>query len=213
MYKLILALVLFITTSTCMALSKNQETAIELAQEIGVQYNIPLVPHVVMQESSGCVDRGTDGNRSFGCMQVSLPAARDVFKYCATHDVCKDVSFNGTNQELVRKLMDDKRFNITVGTLYLKMHYDLFDGDIERALIAYNGGYQRARRAINTTQYKYVRLVKMRHLQVKHPSEKIYDDYSKYVALCKHHNQPCWNISDQRNFYRHFTYISKTFGK
>lgn len=196
-----------------MALSKTQENAIELAQEIGVQYNTPLVAHVVMQESSGCVDRDTDTNRSYGCMQVSLSAAKDVFKYCKAHTLCKNISFNGTNKELIRKLKDDKRFNITIGTLYLKMYYDRFNGDIDRALIAYNGGYRKATRAINLMQYKYVRLVKMRHLQVKHPSEKIYDDYSKYVSLCKEHNQPCWEISDRRNFYKHFTYISKTLGK
>lgn len=53
----------------------------------------------------------------------------------------------------------------------------------------------------------------MKELRDNPTAIKIYDDYNYYVSLCKKHNQVCWNISDKRNFYKHFTYVMKTFGR
>jgi len=50
------------------------------------------------------------------------------------------------------------------------------------------------------------------NIQDNHMARKIYNDHATYIALCKEHNQPCWNVSDERNFYKHFTYVLKRFG-
>lgn len=212
-FKYIIAAASLLISSAVSALSTTQMESILLANSIAEEYGVPIVANMVMQESSGCIDKGTDNHRSYGCMQVSIAAAKDVLKYCKLNNICNSLSFNGSTKELIHKLKTDNTFNITIGTLYMRIQLERFNGDLNRALIAYNSGYIRAKRAIDTTKYKYVRLVKMRDAQTNHPSIRIYSDYKRYVAFCKEHNQSPWNISDERNFYKHYTYVTKRYGE
>lgn len=149
-------------SSISLALTNKQIKSLQLAEAIGKEYGLSLLPAMILTESSACIDKLGDDGRSFGCMQVGLPAAKDVFKFCKNTKVCS-LSFDKSDNELKLALLTDDGFNIRVGAMYFKMQL-YTTRDVNRALIAYNSGLKNALKANSPTRWKYVKRVHQRNL-------------------------------------------------
>lgn len=131
----------------------TQEEALNFAKVLEKVFNIPYISAVLMQESTACKYKTGEGQH-YGCMQVGIPAAIDVInKYCKSDN-------KYTKKFLTHQLKHNDVFNIVIGSLYLKMKVDEFNGDINRALIAYNKGSREAKRYKYPFIHPYVLLVK-----------------------------------------------------
>ena len=94
-----------------------------VANKYGVDPN--LIKAIIMVESSGrpnAIRHEWNGHDSIGLMQVTIPAARDV-------------GYTGDENGLLNPFT-----NIEYGTKYLKKMINEFNGNIYKAIAAYNAG-------------------------------------------------------------------------
>ncbi len=86
------------------------------------------------------------GNRSYGVMQVKIPAAREVLR---RHPA---IGTFPTDEHLLVALLTDHVFNIRVATLYFQMQLEHFR-HWRTALVAYSAGPHNAKRGRDPQNY------------------------------------------------------------
>lgn len=105
--------------------TKYKEIVISEANSYGVD---PYLVFAVIKKESG-FDKGVTSNKGAkGLMQILDSTAADVVRKNPT-------IFTDTNYDIF-----DPKFNISIGTKYLKQLIDRYAGDITMALAAYNAG-------------------------------------------------------------------------
>lgn len=129
------------------SLTDDQHRLLNLAYELGKQNgfkNPEIVQAVLLQEShAGGLDRFRVANPGpeayYGPMQIKLAAARDVLKEWPR--MFDDYKFHTrTDDEIKANLILNDRFNIEVGTRYLKILKTRYGFSGRELLNAYNRG-------------------------------------------------------------------------
>lgn len=102
-------------------------------------------------------------DRYYGVAQLKLSAARDVLR--RNPALWEEFNFQTrTDEEIIAKLIEDDRFNLTVASRYLLILRDVYGYNTTRQLaLAYNQGPTGARQ-LRGAQHPYPKKV-MRHLQ------------------------------------------------
>lgn len=103
-----------------------------------------LVRSMISVESSG--NPGAESSKgASGLMQVMPDTAREIAREIG------DGNFPANDDDAaVKAYLKNPDISVRYGTHYLRKMIDAYDGDIEAALIAYNGGPQRADRWLNS---------------------------------------------------------------
>ena len=161
-------LCLFLACGHCLAgeLTAQQERVLGYAYcygEAGGEGLGTAVQGIVWQETQAGRFKGMKNphhddpdieRRYFGVGQIKLCALRDVEK-------AYGLEFGGTKEERARMLRDEDAFNVAVMALYLRYLYRYFDGDVDRAILAYNVGMGNVRKhGLSHDPYGYLAGVK-----------------------------------------------------
>lgn len=135
--------------------------AYEIAKKDGHEYP-QLLQGIILQESkAGGMEKyrvagqefGLGPNeRYYGVGQIKLAAARDVLK--RHPDMWEEFDFHtSTDEEVIAKLINNDRFNITVASRYLLLLRQYGFRTPQELAIAYNRGPGGARNAGPSTEY------------------------------------------------------------
>lgn len=152
------------------AWNNEQLQVLELARIIGDEIDFPeTMQAIAIQETmlgafgNKVGDRNLPvGKRSYGVMQVKAPTARYVM-HQFPH--LKDEYFGDRplrqvmDEEIIVLLMTDDEACVVIATHYLKHNLRLAKGNWSRAVMAYNQGWGRARKADNPRQFHYVQTI------------------------------------------------------
>lgn len=109
----------------------------DLAEEVAIQQNIdPVLLKAVCSVESDWKNVSGDGGESIGLCQLKPETVLNTlyakyWKANLTH---------AQRIEEVRKILWNKRANLTLAAMLLKHYIKLYDGDVTMALMAYNGG-------------------------------------------------------------------------
>lgn len=129
--------------------------AYKIGHDDGGEAHAKLLQAVLMQETiAGQLGRlghlsAPMGKRSYGVMQVKVPAARDVLTWHPEYGHFR------TDEQLIARLITDDEFNLRIASAYLKYLRKRTDSD-HQALVAYNVGPNAAKRVPDPAQYRYV---------------------------------------------------------
>lgn len=108
-----------------LVLTAHQLAALNIAYNEGQKYGIPIYTQaIILTESSACVHRRGDDNKSLGCGQVQLSTARKTC-HCTINP---------------RVLEKDNRRNIKITAHFISDCFIRFWPDRDRALLCYNVG-------------------------------------------------------------------------
>lgn len=109
----------------------------ELADEVALQQNIdPVLLKAVCSVESSWQNVSGDGGESIGLCQLNPETVLDTL-------YAKSWKAAYTRQErieAVRKILWNKRANLTLAAMLLNHYIKKYDGDVTMALMAYNGG-------------------------------------------------------------------------
>ena len=128
----------------------------------------PYVVLALMRQESLFDPRAVSPASAYGLMQLLVPTASSVA---------------GRSVEAAALL--DPATNITLGTRYLRHLLDRFDGDLAKALAAYNGGEDAVakweRRAPSTASDEFVETISYR--ETRHYVKQVLGNYRRYRRL------------------------------
>lgn len=117
----------------------TKQELLSIAFQEGKRIGYPnTVRAMLLQESeAGDLGRIHDNNTTFGVMCIKMSTAQDVLKICNKCHTYKNIR---------KQLETDDLFNIKVAVTYLEYLLKVFNGDIDRAILAYNVGIGRIRK-------------------------------------------------------------------
>ncbi|MEK7321834.1 MAG: hypothetical protein AABZ84_02000 [Pseudomonadota bacterium] len=142
--------------------------AFQIGYEDGGESHAKFLQAVLMQETiAGQLGRlghlsAPMGKRSYGVMQVKVPAARDVLRHKP------QLGHFRTDEQLIARLIADDEFNLRIASAYLKYLRKLSGSD-HQALVAYNVGPNAAKNVVDPAQFKYVQRVELYMSKVVEP--------------------------------------------
>ena len=142
--------------------------AYKIGYEDGGESHAKFLQAVLMQETiAGQLGRlghlsAPLGKRSYGVMQVKVPAARDVLRHKPQLDHFR------TDEQLIARLIADDEFNLRIASAYLKYLRKLSASD-HQALVAYNVGPNAAKNVVDPAQFKYVQRIELYMSKVVEP--------------------------------------------
>lgn len=146
-----------------------------LIQLKGLLKDLNLSQHAEILQSMMMVETraGTGGQiglpnahpslRSYGLMQVTVPTARVMFK---RFPELFDQFFSGrslakvTDKEIKNLLLSNNKANILLGIHVFTLYLDMVNGEVDRAIAAYNMGIGNALKRKGAPKAKYVQDVK-----------------------------------------------------
>jgi soluble lytic murein transglycosylase-like protein len=114
--------------------SRNE--LLNIAFQEGKKIGIPnTVRAMLLQETNaGQMGRIHDKGKTFGVMCIKVSTAREILNSSESYDIIR------------KQLIYDDYFNIKVAVKYLKYLLELFNDDINKAVLAYNVGLGRVRK-------------------------------------------------------------------
>lgn len=107
--------------------------------------------------------------RSYGPFQIRLQAARQAMSVCPEIRN-PDLQWE---EEIVHELMYNQQWNMEIAHCYLTYHLERANGNIDRAISAYNAGFYTFK---DTNSHEYVQLVKSHAITIQEEFELNVED-------------------------------------
>lgn len=161
--------------------SQHLKTVYEVASEYG---HPEVLQAMLMQESNGGTHPTLVGSpnapiskRSYGVMQVQVATARHTLeryehlrdKYFPNRDI-KRVS----DKEIRMMLLKNHAANIEIAAVLFNLYLQISNGNVDRAIAAYNVGIGGVKKLRSPSKFKYVREVRQKLKMVVKPFNEQY---------------------------------------
>lgn len=156
-----------------------------MVYEVASEYGHPeVLQAMLMQESNGGTHPTLIGSpnaplskRSYGVMQVQVSTARSLMeryehlrdKYFPSREV-KHIS----DREIRTMLLTNHKANVEIATVLFELYLHISNGNVDRAIAAYNVGIGGVKKLRSLSKFKYVKEVRQKIKTVVKPFNEQY---------------------------------------